>query len=126
MDDEERRNGRPDGKEPGTGERLDRREALKRIARGTALVGTIGVVGLITQGQDECTGGYANFYHNFYYNYSDLYDNYYNAYYNFYNYFDYYNYYNHERHWRHDWDHRREENEEHEEHEERGHDSHHR
>jgi hypothetical protein len=86
-------------------ERLSRREAMKRVAKGVALVGTLGVTAVVTQGQDECTGGYVNLYSNLYYNYSNAYYNYSNAYYNYYdayynysnayyNYYDtYYNYY---------------------------------
>jgi hypothetical protein len=86
-------------------EKLTRREAMKRVAKGLALVGTLGVTAVVTQGQDECSGGYVNLYSNLYYNYSngynnysDSYYNYSNAYYNYsdayYNYSDYYNYYN--------------------------------
>jgi hypothetical protein len=100
-----KKNGRTsDTRAPKT-EKFSRRDALKRMAKGIALVGTLGVTGVITQGQDECTGGYVNFtphgyynYSNAYYNYSDSYYNYNNAYYNYsnayYNYYDtYYNYY---------------------------------
>ena len=95
-------------------EKLSRREAMKRMAKGIALVGTLGVAGVVTQGQDECSGGYVNIYppgyynytnagyydySNAYYDYSNSYYNYNNAYYNYYNkYNDYYNYtdyYNH-------------------------------
>ncbi len=98
-------------------ERLSRREAMKRMARGIALVGTLGVTAVVTQGQDECSGGYVNLvppgyynYSNAYYNYSDSYNNYNDAYYNTYSnfysdhyknyadyndYSDYYNYYDH-------------------------------
>jgi hypothetical protein len=82
--------------EPKKQERLTRREAMKRVAKGLALVGTLGVTAVITQGQDECAGGYANLYSNGYYNYSNSYTNYSNAYSNAYtNYTElYYNYYN--------------------------------
>ena len=87
-------------------EKLSRREALVRMAKGAALLGTLGVAAVVTQGQDECSGGYYNYSggggggYNNYYNYSDAF-NYYNysdsysdMYYNVYdNYNDtYYNY----------------------------------
>jgi hypothetical protein len=89
-------------------EKVSRREAMKRMAKGIALVGTLGVTAVVTQGQDECTGGYGNFNPSGYYNYSDAYYNYSNSYYNYnnysntysnyvefyYNYYDYNNYYN--------------------------------
>ena len=68
-------------------ERLNRREALKRMAKGVALLGTLGVTAVMTQGQDECTGGYSNLY----YNYSDSGGGY-NNYYNYSDAFNYYNY----------------------------------
>jgi len=89
-------------------EKLSRREAMKRMAKGIALVGTLGVAGVVTQGQDECSGGYVNLvppgyynysnagysdYSNAYYNYSNAYYNYYNTYSDYYNYNDYYNKY---------------------------------
>ncbi len=89
-------------------ETISRREALKRIAKGAALVGTLGVTAVVTQGQDECSGGYANSYRNFYYNYYDVY---------FYD--DFFDYYNFDRHERPDWDDRHNENEENEERDER-------
>ena len=81
-------------------DKLSRREAMKRMAKGIALVGTLGVAGVVTQGQDECSGGYVNGYNNSYYNYSyynyanayTAYSEYYYNYYNYYNYGDYYNY----------------------------------
>ena len=81
-------------------ETLTRREAMKRMAKGIALVGTLGVAGVVTQGQDECSGGYVDGYGNSYYNYSyynyanayTAYSEYYYNYYNYYNYGDYYNY----------------------------------
>jgi hypothetical protein len=88
-------------------DKLSRREAMKRMAKGIALVGTLGVAGVVTQGQDECSGGYVNLvppgYYNYsnagYYDYSNAYYNYSNSYYNYYNtYSDYQNYsdyYNH-------------------------------
>ena len=89
---------------PQANEKMGRRDALKRIAKGLALVGTLGITAVVTQGQDECTppGVYSNLYYNYsnaYYNYSDAYYNYSNAYYNYsnayYNYSNaYYNYYN--------------------------------
>ena len=84
-------------------ETLTRREAMKRMAKGIALVGTLGVAGVVTQGQDECSGGYVDGYNNSYYNYSyynyaNMYTEYsayyynYSDYYNYNNYSDYYNY----------------------------------
>jgi hypothetical protein len=84
-------------------EKLSRREAMKRMAKGIALVGTLGVAGVVTQGQDECSSGYVNLvpsgYYNYsnsgYYNYSDGYnDSYHDAYYNYYNTYDNYSDYN--------------------------------
>ncbi len=81
-------------------EKVGRREALKRMAKGLALVGTLGITAVVTQGQDQCTppvppGLYSNSYYNYsnaYYNYSNTYYNYSNTYYNYSN--AYYNYYN--------------------------------
>jgi hypothetical protein len=67
-------------------EKLNRREALKRMAKGVALLGTLGVTALVTQGQDECSGGYSNLYYN--------YSNSGGGYNNYYNYSDAFNYYN--------------------------------
>jgi hypothetical protein len=69
-------------------EKLSRREALVRMAKGAALLGTLGVTAVVTQGQDECYGGYANLY----YNYSDSGGGGYNNYYNYSDAFNYYNY----------------------------------
>ncbi len=106
MEDKEKKKGNPkgDAQTQETG-KLSRREAMKRVAKGIALVGTLGITAVVTQGQDECTGGYVNFtppvyynysnaYTNTYYNYSNAYYNYSNAYYNYNDYSDYYNYYN--------------------------------
>ncbi len=85
-------------------EKLSRREAMKRMAKGIALVGTLGVTAVVTQGQDECTNtyvnGYADYYNynnsysNSYYNYGNMYTEYSEWYYNYYDYYNYYNYYN--------------------------------
>ncbi|MBN2225054.1 MAG: hypothetical protein JW765_10295, partial [Deltaproteobacteria bacterium] len=64
-------------------EKLSRREAMKRMAKGIALVGTLGVTAVITQGQDECSGTYVNVYPPGYYNYSNAYYNYSDSYYNY-------------------------------------------
>ena len=76
-------------------EKVSRREAMKRMAKGLALAGSLGVTAIVTQGQGEC--GYVNMYYNYgdyYYNYGDYYYNYYDYYYNYgdyyYNYGDYY------------------------------------
>jgi hypothetical protein len=103
-------------KAAGSGERkkekLSRREAMKRMAKGIALVGTLGITAVVTKGQDECSGTYVNVYppgyynySNAYYNYSDSYYNYNDSYYNTYSniysnhyynhYSDYNDYYNH-------------------------------
>jgi hypothetical protein len=57
-------------------ERLSRRDAMKRMAKGAALIGTLGITSIVTQGQDECSGGYLNLVPPGYYNYSNAYDNY--------------------------------------------------
>ncbi len=72
-------------------EKLSRREAMKRMAKGIALVGTLGVTAVVTQGQDECSGAYVNIFPPGYYNYSDGYYNYQDSYYNYNN--SYYNTY---------------------------------
>ncbi len=106
MEDKEKKKEKREGAvEVREKEQLSRREAMRRMAKGIALVGTLAVTAVVTQGQDECTGGYVNFtppvyynYSNAYYNYSNAYYNYSNAYYNYndtyYNYYDSYGYYN--------------------------------
>jgi hypothetical protein len=71
-DDEDR----PVGKNPVAEERqkVTRREAMKRIAKGMALVGSLGLTAAVVQGQGEC--GYVDYYTNSYYNYSNVYSNY--------------------------------------------------
>jgi hypothetical protein len=99
MKDEEKKGAPQDTtKDQRPQERVNRREAMKRMAKGIALVGTLGVTAVITQGQDECTGGYVNGYSNSYYNYSyynyaNMYTAYTEYYYNYYDYNNYYNYY---------------------------------
>jgi hypothetical protein len=110
MEDKKKKKNETEAVQAGKGEKLSRREAMRRMAKGIALVGTIGVAGVVTQGQDECSGGYVNLvppgYYNYsnagYYDYSNAYYNYNNGYYNYYdkyndynNYTDYYNYYDH-------------------------------
>jgi hypothetical protein len=95
MEDEEKKEAQ--GNETRRPEKLNRREALKRMAKGAALLGTLGVTAVVTQGQDECSGGYSNLSYsdagggyNNYYNYSDAFnysnysDNYSDGYYNVY------------------------------------------
>lgn len=92
MDDEKKKSA--GAGEPRNNEKLSRREAMKRMAKGIALVGTLGVTGIVTQGQDDC---YSNAYYDYsYYNYRDSYTEY-HAYYYDYNdsiYLDYYDYHN--------------------------------
>lgn len=107
MEDKKKRKDETGTATAGKREKLSRREAMKRMAKGIALVGTLGVAGVVTQGQDECSGGYLNVVPPGYYNYSNSgyydyhneynngYYNYYNHYSDYYNYNDYYNYYNH-------------------------------
>ncbi len=102
MDDREKR-GAPANEIRGVGkeEKIGRREAMKRIAKGIALVGSLGLTAAALQGQGEC--GYVNYYVNSYYNYSNAYYNYYDYsnYYNYYNYYNYSNsYFNHFHHYR--------------------------
>lgn len=100
MDDEKKKS--TGAAQPRNNEKLSRREAMKRMAKGIALVGTLGVAGVVTQGQDECSGSYVNGYYNYsnayynysYYNYANMYTAYSEYYYNYYDYYNYYNYYN--------------------------------
>ena len=62
-------------------EGISRREAMKRMAKGVALVGTLGLTSAVVGGQGEC--GYVNYYVNVYYNYFDSYSNWGFFYYNF-------------------------------------------
>ncbi len=90
----------------GTGrekEKVSRREAMKRMAKGVALVGALGVTAVVTKGQGSCGyynaagDGYYYDYQNSYNNYANInmyteYSEYYYNYYNYSNYEDYYNY----------------------------------
>jgi hypothetical protein len=98
MDGEKKKN--TGAVQPQNNEKLSRREAMKRIARGIALVGTLGVTGVVTQGQDECysyANGYTNSYYA-YYNYGNQYNEYNAHYYDYFYhdniYLDYYDYHN--------------------------------
>jgi len=99
MDEKEKKNIETTEEKGRQKEKLSRREAMKRMAKGIALVGTLGVTAVVTQGQDECSGGYmdgyGNSYYNYsYYNYGNMYTEYSEWYYNYYDYNNYYNYYN--------------------------------
>jgi hypothetical protein len=61
-------------------EKFSRREAMKRMAKGVTLIGTIGIATVAAQ--TGCRGG-------IYYNYVDEYFNYFNAYANSNTYDDY-------------------------------------
>jgi hypothetical protein len=50
MDDKKNKKNTP----PTLEEKLSRREAMKRMAKGLALAGSIGVTAIVTQGQSEC------------------------------------------------------------------------
>jgi len=98
MDDKEKKD-KEKSTQPPKDKNISRREAMKRMAKGIALVGTLGVAGVVTQGQDDCYGDYTNFYGDTYYNYSyynygNMYTEYSEWYYNYYDYYNYYNYYN--------------------------------
>jgi hypothetical protein len=69
-------------------EKLTRREALKRMAKGVAVAGTLGVTAVITKGQGGCgyADGYDDFYSDYYHNsYINNYDDYSNWTYSNYN-----------------------------------------
>jgi hypothetical protein len=84
MKDTEKKKGvNPEGTADRGKEKLSRREAMKRMAKGIALVGTLGVTAVVTQGQDECSGAYVNVFPPGYYNYSNGYYNYQDSYYNY-------------------------------------------
>ncbi len=77
--------------------RIGRREAMKRMAKGIVLIGTLGMASIVTRTEGECAyfDHHSNTYDN-YYNYYNANLFYYNAYfyYNYYDYYDYHNYYN--------------------------------